>query len=73
MRKKTNLFLIDGQPMLAPDENMQITAQDIEAADAARDESGFLHRFTVRQNVGKCITKPRCCKTPGSIFIIPNA
>ena len=53
MRKKTHLFLIDGQQMLAPDENMEITAQDIEAADAARDESGFLHRFTVRQNVGK--------------------
>ena len=52
MRKTTDLFLIDGQPMLAPDENMQIAMEDIEAADSCRDESGFLHRFAVRQGVG---------------------
>lgn len=51
MRKKTDLFLIDGQPMLAPDENLQITAEDVEAVDSVRDESGFLHRFVVRQGV----------------------
>ena len=53
MRAKTDLFLIDGQPILAPDENLQITEKDLEAADSARDESGFLHRFVVRQGVGK--------------------
>ena len=53
MRKTTDLFLIDGQPMLAPDENMEISAEDIDTADSARDESGFLHRFVARQGVGE--------------------
>lgn len=53
MRKTTDLFLIDGQPMLAPDENMGISMEDVDAADSCRDESGFLHRFIVRQGVGK--------------------
>ena len=53
MRAKTSLFLIDGQPVLAPDENLEISAADVEAADSCRDESGFLYRFAVRQGVGK--------------------
>lgn len=52
MRKTTDLFLIDGQPMLAPDENMEMLLEDLEAADSCRDESGFLHRFALRQSVG---------------------
>ncbi len=52
MRKTTGLFLIDGQPMLAPDENMEMLLEDMEAADSCRDESGFLHRFALRQGVG---------------------
>ena len=39
--------------MLTPDENLQITAEDIETADSCRDESGFLHRFVLRESVGK--------------------
>ena len=42
MRELTDLFLIDGQPMLAPDGNMELSAEDIEAGDSCRDESGFL-------------------------------
>ena len=53
MRTKTNLFLIDGLPMLAPDENMQISREDIETGDSLRDESGFLHRFVQRYGVGR--------------------
>ncbi len=53
MRKTTELFLIDGLPMLAPDENMEISMEDVEAADSGRDESGLLHRFMLRQGVGK--------------------
>ena len=44
MRKKTDLFLIDGQPMLAPDENVEISVEDIDASDSGRDESGVMHR-----------------------------
>ena len=53
MRKTTDLFLIDGLPMLAPDENMEISMEDVEAPDSGRDESGLLHRFMLRQGVGK--------------------
>lgn len=53
MRKKTDLFLIDGLPLLAPDENVEISVEDIDASDSGRDESGVMHRFVVRQGVGK--------------------
>ena len=53
MRKTTDLFLIDGQPILAPDENVEISMEDIDASDSGRDESGVMHRFVVRQGVGK--------------------
>ena len=53
MRTKTNLFLIDGLPLLAPDENVEISVEDIDASDSGRDESGVMHRFLVRQGVGK--------------------
>ena len=53
MRKTTDLFLIDGQPILAPDENVEISMEDIDASDSGRDESGVMHRFVVRHGVGK--------------------
>ena len=53
MRKTTDLFLIDGQPMLIPDANLEILIGDIEDSDSAWDESGFLHRFAMRHGVGK--------------------
>ena len=53
MRKTTDLFLIDGQPILTPDENVEISMEDIDASDSGRDESGVMHRFVVRQDVGK--------------------
>lgn len=53
MRKMTDLFLIDGQPILVPDENVEISMEDIDASDSGRDESGVMHRFVVRQGVGK--------------------
>lgn len=53
MRKTTDLFRIDGLPMLVPDENVDISMEDIDASDSGRDESGVMHRFVVRQGVGK--------------------
>lgn len=53
MRKATELFLIDGMPILVPDENVEISMEDIDASDSGRDESGVMHRFVVRQGVGK--------------------
>lgn len=53
MRITTDLFQIDGQPMLAPDKDMAISLEDVEASDSGRDESGFLHRIVMRQAVGR--------------------
>ena len=53
MRATTDLFLIDGVPMLAPDADMELSMEDIDAPDSGRDESGIMHRFVVRRNVGK--------------------
>ena len=52
MRQTTNLFLINDQPMLVPDADIGFSYEDIDAADAGRDESGFMHRIMVRCKVG---------------------
>ena len=49
--KTTDLFAIDGQPMLMPDADLPLCAEDLEAVDSGRDESGVLHRFVVRQGM----------------------
>lgn len=53
MNTLTELYQIDGKAMLAPDENMELSFEDIDAADAGRDESGVMHRCMVRRKVGK--------------------
>lgn len=37
--------------MLAPDEQVEVSFQDLDASDAGRDESGFMHRIVVRHKV----------------------
>ena len=51
MRSKTDLFTVNGQPMLAPDAEVGVSYADIDAADAGRDQSGLLHRSVVRYKV----------------------
>lgn len=53
MRKMTELFLIDGQPILAPDGDMALALEDVEASDSGWDESAVYHRFVRRYGVGK--------------------
>ena len=52
MRAKTELFQINGVPMLVPDTEVEVSYADLDAADAGRDESGYLHRIVVRFKVG---------------------
>jgi hypothetical protein len=47
----TNLFQIDGQPLLIPDEGLSLGRTDTESADSGRDESGTLHRFLLGAGV----------------------
>lgn len=51
MRSTTELFKIDGLPMLAPDEEVEVSYEDIDSADAGRDQAGFMHRIPVRTKV----------------------
>ena len=52
MRAKTELFKINGVPMLAPDAEVAVSYEDLDSADSGRDESGFMHRIVVRYKVG---------------------
>lgn len=38
--------------MLVPDADVGFSYEDIDAADAGRDESGYMHRIMVRNKVG---------------------
>lgn len=52
MRAKTELFLINGQPMLVPDAEVGVSYEDLDSSDSGRDESGVMHRIPVRYKVG---------------------
>lgn len=51
MRKTTELFKINGQPILVPDADVSVIYEDLDSADAGRDESGVMHRKLVRGKV----------------------
>ena len=48
----TELFTVNGQPMLLPDEGVGFSYEDIDRYDAGRDEQGFMHRKALRYKVG---------------------
>lgn len=48
----TQLFQINGQPMIAPDQDVAMRFEDLDAAQSGRDEAGFMHRIVVRSKVG---------------------
>ena len=51
MRSLTQLFQVNGKPMLAPDEEISVSYEDIDGADAGRDQAGFMHRSMLRSKV----------------------
>ncbi len=48
----TDLFQIDGQPMVPPNCDMSFSFEDLDSPDSGRDEAGFMHRIVVRHGVG---------------------
>lgn len=46
-----NDYKIDGKPIIAPDADIQITANDLDADSSGRDESGYMHRVVLRHRV----------------------
>ena len=53
MRKYDFDFLIDGQPILMPDEGVEINLEDLDSSESGRDESGVMHRIVLREKVRK--------------------
>lgn len=53
MRATTELFQINGKPMLVPDAGVGFDYEDLDDASSGRDEGGFMHRFVLRYKVQK--------------------
>ena len=45
-------YLIDGKPIPLPDQDVEMSFEDLDHADAGRDEAGFMHRLVARYKVG---------------------
>lgn len=52
MRPLAKCYQIDGQAMLAPDDEASFSFSDLDSSDSGRDESGVMHRVVVRFGVG---------------------
>lgn len=46
-------FLIDGKPILVPDEDITISYEDLDSEESGRDEGGYMHRIVLREGVRK--------------------
>lgn len=53
MRVKSDLFTINGQPLFAPDEEVDMNFEDLDSDDSGRTETGTMFRIVVRYKVGK--------------------
>jgi hypothetical protein len=53
LRKFDDEFLIDGLPVLLPDEGVRIEPEDIFASESGQDESGYMHIIPLRNDVLK--------------------
>ena len=51
MRPFLNRFMINGKPILAPDEEVGFNYEDLDSSDSGRDQSGIMHRIVVRYKV----------------------
>ena len=52
MREFYEYFKIDKKPILAPDQDMGFSKQDLDADGSGRDELGYMHRIVLRERVG---------------------
>ena len=52
-RRTTNLYLINGRPILTPDVEIPESYEDIDSHETGRDGTGRMHRYPVLYKVGK--------------------
>ena len=48
----TELYTINGKPLIPPDGDVQMSFEDLDSAQSGRDQAGFMHRIPVRYKVG---------------------
>lgn len=53
MREQYFDFQIDGQPILTPDQDLEMEYNDLDSDETGRDESGVMHRLVLRHGVRK--------------------
>lgn len=53
MRSFAEFYKVDGMPLYAPDAEQELSFEDLDSAETGRDETGYMHRFVVREKVGK--------------------
>lgn len=53
MRVKSELFTVNGKPLFNPDEDMEVSFEDLDSADSGRSETGEMFRIVVRYKLGK--------------------
>lgn len=51
-RVKSDLFKVNGKPLLLPDEEVAVSYEDLDDSDSGRDESGTMHRIVLRYKMG---------------------
>jgi len=49
--KLSDEFKIDGNAMVVPDQDVELSKSDLDSGDSGRDESGVMHRVVVRRRV----------------------
>lgn len=46
------LYFINGRALPLPDAGVEMSFEDLDSADAGRDEAGFMHRSLIRRKLG---------------------
>ena len=47
----SDIFRINGIPLLAPDQDVAMYWEDLDAPESGRDESGYMHRIVLRRKL----------------------
>ena len=47
----TELYKIDGKPVVAPDADVKMSFEDLDSAQSGRDQAGYMHRIPVRYRI----------------------
>lgn len=53
MRAFAEFYKVDGRPLFAPDAGQELSFEDLDSPDSGRDEAGYMHRYVLREKVGK--------------------